>query len=111
MSPSSILLRGGIVLQHDAEDQVHALRDTDLLIQGDRIAKIGKGLDVDGDVQIIDCTNKIVSPGFVDCHHHVWQSQLKGRHSDDTHLDYMVKGRFLSTEALQGANSSYQWLR
>jgi cytosine/adenosine deaminase-related metal-dependent hydrolase len=34
-----------------------------------------------------------LSPGFVDTHHHMWQTQLKGRHADDLFLDYMSKGR------------------
>ena len=86
---------------------MHALRNTDLLVKGDRIATIGKDLDVDEDVEIIDCTNKIVSPGFIDCHHHVWQSQLKGRHSDDTHLDYMVKGRILHLRSSEASTADF----
>lgn len=89
---SSILLKGGTILQHDANDNVRVLRDTDLLIQGETIAGIGKDLVVDVDVRVLDCRGKVVSPGFVDTHHHVWQTQLKGRHSDDTLLDYTANG-------------------
>lgn len=91
-APSIILLRRGTILQHDANDGVCVLRDTDLLIQGDIIAKIGKDLTVGSQAKVIDCHGKIISPGFVDTHHHVWQTQLKGRHSDDTLLDYTAKG-------------------
>ena len=94
------------MLQHDAEDNVHALHETDLLIQGDRIAKIGKNLQMAEDSQIIDCKGKIVSPGFVDTHHHVWQTQLKGRHSDDTLLDYTPKGTTLLGSPLSYRQSS-----
>lgn len=94
---SQILLRGGTILQHIVEDDVIALRETDLLIKGDTIKQIGKDLVPDSDdTRIIDCSERIVSPGFVDTHHHVWQTQLKGRHSDDTLLDYHPKGRDLS---------------
>lgn len=37
---------------------------------------------------------KIISPGFVDTHHHVWQTLLKGRHADQTLLQYLPAGNF-----------------
>ena len=91
-SPSRILLLGGTILQHNKEDVVETLRDTDLLIEGDNIVQIGKKIESGPDARTIDCRDKIISPGFIDTHHHVWQMQLKGRHSDDTLLDYTPKG-------------------
>ena len=92
--PTSILLQGGTILQHDRNDNISVLRDTDLLIQGEKISKIGRDLAFGPNCNVIDCRGKIVSPGFVDTHHHVWQTQLKGRHSDDTLLDYTAKGNW-----------------
>ena len=94
-APSSILLKSGTVLQHDDEDNVRVLRDTDILIVGDRISQIGSDLSADATALIIDCRDKIVSPGLIDAHHHLWQTQLKGRFGDRTLLDYMVAGRLL----------------
>ncbi|KAK4496127.1 hypothetical protein PRZ48_012106 [Zasmidium cellare] len=82
----------GILLLHDEHDNVQVLRDGDLLIKDNVIAKIGKDIQPNEDTEVIDCRGKIVSPGFVDAHHHVWQTQLKGRHSDDSLLDYHPKG-------------------
>ena len=87
-----ILLQRGTILQHNDNDTVDVLRDTDLLIEGSTIAKIGKNLENQPNDRVIDCSDKIISPGFIDTHHHVWQMQLKGRHSDDTLLDYHPKG-------------------
>lgn len=87
-----ILLRGGTILQHNDHDEVEALLDTDVLIEGSHIRKIGKNIKPSPDVGVLDCKGKIISPGFIDTHHHVWQTQLKGRHSDDTLLDYHPKG-------------------
>jgi hypothetical protein len=44
-----------------------------------------------------DCTDKIISAGFVDTHHHTWQSLLKGRHANQTLMQYMPEGNFTSS--------------
>lgn len=88
---ASLLLKGGTALIHDADDHVKALK-TDILIEGNKIAKIEPEILAPPNVEAIDCTDKIISPGFVDTHHHVWQTQLKGRHADQLLLDYMVTG-------------------
>jgi cytosine/adenosine deaminase-related metal-dependent hydrolase len=93
---TSILLRGGTVLTHGENDRVVPLYSTDVLVQGDTIADIGENLQVSGDVEILDCKGKIVSPGFVNTHHHLWQTQLKGRHAEQGLLKYMYCGKILS---------------
>lgn len=93
---SDIVLRGGTVLYHDDEDSVIVLKDTDILIRGNLIAKIGKDIEVPSGATVIDCKGKIVSPGFIDTHHHLWQGQLKGRHTDETLLEYLVAGTVIS---------------
>ena len=93
MAASSLLFRNGTILQHGSQDEVTALRDTDMLVTGARIEKIGKDLKGPEGCRVFNCREKIICPGFIDTHHHVWQTQLKGRHSDDTLLDYTSKGR------------------
>ena len=44
-----------------------------------------------------DCTDKIISPGLVDTHHHAWQSLLKGRHADQMLMQYLPEGNFTSS--------------
>ncbi|RSL45179.1 hypothetical protein CEP51_016127 [Fusarium floridanum] len=89
---SSILLRGGTLLFHDDKDHVNPLRNTDILIQANRIAKIGKGLVAPAGTELVNCSGKIISPGFVDTHHHLWQTQLKGCHAEQSVFDYLVTG-------------------
>jgi dihydroorotase len=66
----ALLLRGGRVV-----DPSQGFDDIgDVLIEGDRIAHAGKPLgDVrrDGGLEEIDCTGRIVSPGFIDVHCHL----------------------------------------
>ncbi|KIX98800.1 uncharacterized protein Z520_05261 [Fonsecaea multimorphosa CBS 102226] len=94
---SSILLRGGTVLTHDDNDHVVPLQDTDILVRDGVIADIGKNISPPtNDTEVIDCEGKIVSPGFVDTHHHLWQTQLKGRHAEQGLVAYMYSGNMMS---------------
>lgn len=74
---------------------------SDLLIDGNIISKIEKNIDIadidKSNTKIIDCSSKIVSPGFIDTHHHVWQTQLKGRHGNQTLVEYFPTGNFTSS--------------
>lgn len=96
MTAKPILLQNGTVLQHGNEDQVHALRNADILIVNSRIAQIGHKLSAEG-TTVLDCTDKIISPGLIDCHHHMWQTQLKGRHGNHTFLDYVTSCMYSSS--------------
>lgn len=87
-----MLLQGGTVLTHGVDDHVQAIQ-ADLLIESNTITKIDKDIQAPVDTEIIDCTDKIVSPGFIDTHHHVWQTLLKGRHANDLLLDYFPSGK------------------
>jgi hypothetical protein len=91
---SSILLQGGTALIHNASDHVKAVK-TDILIKGNNIVGMGPNLHApESSTEIIDCTDKIISPGFVDTHHHMWQTQLKGRHGNEVLLEYYLTGMF-----------------
>lgn len=91
MPSQSTLLRGGVLLIHDSADHVVPTR-SDLLIEGGRISQIGADIQLGPSTTVLDCTGKIISPGFVDTHHHVWQTQLKGRHADETLSEYIYSG-------------------
>jgi cytosine/adenosine deaminase-related metal-dependent hydrolase len=86
-----MLLQGGTVLTHDAQDHVLPIK-ADLLIEGNIITKIHEGIEPPSGCDVVDCTDKILSPGFIDTHHHVWQTLLKGRHANHLLLDYFAPG-------------------
>ncbi|KAL3492475.1 hypothetical protein BJX62DRAFT_202711 [Aspergillus germanicus] len=94
---TGILLQGGTVLTH-ASDRVKALRDHDVLIVENKIEAIGQGLTLpEGSTgRVVDCRGKIISPGFIDTHHHLWQSQMRGRFGNMTFMEYMVAGNIQS---------------
>ena len=91
MASSSILFRGGTILIHDSDYHVQAIK-ADLLVTGNTIAKIEPSIDLENGTELVDCTDKILSPGFIDTHHHVWQTLLKGRHANHLLLDYVPSG-------------------
>jgi cytosine/adenosine deaminase-related metal-dependent hydrolase len=68
-----VLIKGGCVLSLDA--QVGDFERADVLIEGSRIAAVAPDLAMDAEV--IDATNMIVMPGFVDTHRHMWQGALR----------------------------------
>jgi 5-methylthioadenosine/S-adenosylhomocysteine deaminase len=80
------LIKGAWVITLDAN--LGDLPRGDVLITGSKIAAVGRGLDV-GDAEIIDGTDRIVIPGFVDTHRHLWQTQLRGIAADWTLMQYL----------------------
>lgn len=94
-SKQYILLQNATLLvpKGAEDDHVIQLKNHSLLIEGNKIARIALHIDPPSEsTEVIDCSAKIISPGFVDTHHHVWQTQLKGRHADHSLLEYMVPG-------------------
>ncbi|OQD82018.1 hypothetical protein PENANT_c024G01297 [Penicillium antarcticum] len=92
--PSHILLQNATILvpSREPNDYVMPLRSHSLLITDNTISQIERDLIPPAGAKIIDCTDKIISPGFIDTHHHLWQTQLKGRHANQTLLEYMPSG-------------------
>ncbi|CAM1509887.1 Fc.00g002220.m01.CDS01 [Cosmosporella sp. VM-42] len=104
---SYLLLKNGTILCHNNQDDIVVLKNTDILVQDDRIAEIGPNLSSNEKSSIIDCRDKIISPGFIDAHHHLWQTQLKGRFGDQNLLNYMIDANlqsinFTSTDMFWG---------
>jgi 5-methylthioadenosine/S-adenosylhomocysteine deaminase len=67
------LLKGGCVLSLDAS--VGDLETADVLIEGSKIVAVQPNLKASAEV--IDASNMIVMPGFVDTHRHIWEGQLR----------------------------------
>ena len=80
-----VLLRGGYILTMDA-----ALGDLrgDVLIDNGKIAAVGKNLKA-SDAAIVDASDALVIPGFIDSHRHSWQSQVRQLAFDWPFLRYL----------------------
>ena len=88
-----ILLKGGCVLSLDRA--VGDFEQADVLIQGSKIAAVRPNISAPG-AQVIDASNSIVMPGFVDTHRHMWQGFLRNVLPDGSLQDYVqtVQRRF-----------------
>jgi cytosine/adenosine deaminase-related metal-dependent hydrolase/ribose/xylose/arabinose/galactoside ABC-type transport system permease subunit len=73
------LIRGGTVLSLDPH--IGDLTRGDVLVDGDRIVAVGPALP-NGEVEVIDATDMIVMPGFVDSHRHIWEGLLRNIGTD-----------------------------
>ncbi len=74
---TAVLIRGCAILTMNPADE--SLPAGDILIEGGRIVSVGRpGGPFPGDVEIIDGRGKIAMPGFVNAHHHLFQSLLRG---------------------------------
>lgn len=74
------ILRGGCVLTLGTRTPNFSVAD--VLVDGGRVAEVGTGLRA-RDAEVIDASNTIVMPGFVDAHRHVWRSLFRNmRHSE-----------------------------
>jgi len=98
-----MLIRGGRVLTLDPD--IGDFEAADVLIEGERIAEVSPFIEVD-DCEVIDATGMIVSPGFVDTHRHVWQTQLRGVASDWSLFDYFSQMRSIYS-AFYGPDDAY----
>jgi 5-methylthioadenosine/S-adenosylhomocysteine deaminase len=96
---SSILIKQGTIVTMDERDSI--VRG-DLLIEGDRIASIGSNGQT-GDT-VIDASECVVIPGFVQTHIHLCQTLFRGSADDLALIDWLKK-RVWPMEAAHTAGS------
>jgi 5-methylthioadenosine/S-adenosylhomocysteine deaminase len=72
-APNRTLLKGGVVLSFDPN--VGDFEKADVLIEGSKIVAVRP--DISAEATPIDASRMIVLPGFIDTHHHLYQSALR----------------------------------
>ena len=68
------IIRGGAVMSMDPA--VGDFPQGDVLIEGKKILAVGQNLKATG-AQVIDARGRIVMPGFIDTHHHQFETVLR----------------------------------
>ncbi|KAH8811359.1 putative chlorohydrolase family protein [Xylogone sp. PMI_703] len=93
MEEKSILFQdAAAVISFDSETgRVKVLHDTSILVTGDKIASIFSSSlkkKIPPNTEVIPSQGKIITPGFVDTHRHLWQTALKTLGSNTTLAEY-----------------------
>jgi len=73
-----------------------------VVIENDRITKVGAGLPVPAGAQVVDLGSATLLPGLIDCHDHLT--------SDPEHAGYQSLGVSLPRETLYGATNAQRTL-
>ncbi len=68
------VIRGGSVMSMDPK--VGDFPKADVLVEGKKILAVGPNLEA-GAATVIDATGRIVMPGFIDTHHHQFETALR----------------------------------
>ena len=82
--PQRTLLKGGTVLTYDRN--IGDFDKADVLVEGSKIAAVRPAISADA--AVIDASNMIVLPGFIDTHHHCYQSALRNVLANGLLADY-----------------------
>ncbi|KAL1862723.1 hypothetical protein Daus18300_008367 [Diaporthe australafricana] len=88
-------LSGGTIITFDQEaEQLKVIRGGSVLIEGDQITCVldtASPNDIPTDTEVVNCTNKIITPGFIDTHRHGWQTVFKTMGSNTTLAEYALR--------------------
>jgi 5-methylthioadenosine/S-adenosylhomocysteine deaminase len=69
------VIRGGAVMSMDPA--VGDFQRADVLVEGKKIVAVGPNIAA-GDASVLDARGRIVMPGFIDTHHHQFETALRG---------------------------------
>ena len=89
----SMLIRNGEIVTADSRYKA------DILVENQKIARIGTGIEAPADADVIDARGKYVFPGFIDPHVHIYLPFM-GTQAKDTH-------ETASRAALVGGTTTY----
>jgi 5-methylthioadenosine/S-adenosylhomocysteine deaminase len=92
---AKILLKGGEVYCPDG-----TARQADILIDGENILQVGQVADTAA--EIIDCTNKLAVPGFINAHNHAAMTLFRSYADDLDLMDWLQNKIWPAEDKLTG---------
>ncbi|MBQ7410190.1 MAG: dihydroorotase [Clostridia bacterium] len=95
----SILFKNGTVVDYANKLE----KKLDILVEGDKIAKIAENLTVDAD-KIIDCSGYIIMPGMIDVHCHLREPGGEHKGTIETESKSAVAGGFTTICPMPNTN-------
>ncbi|KAI0776153.1 Metallo-dependent hydrolase [Trametes elegans] len=99
---SKYLLKGGIIATCVQGSDGARVYKADVLVEGSTITRIEENIQAEDDVELVDCENKWITPGFVDTHRHLFMTVLRANHCDYLLSEYFVKMSWFLRRTVQG---------
>ena len=113
LAHGSILFRGAsaVVSFNQTSETVQVLYNASVLVIGDTIASIFPASHpqlVPSNTTIVPCEGKIITPGFVDTHRHLWQTAYRTLGSNTSLAEYFVRyGEFSQAKTVLSPDDVY----
>lgn len=99
---ASILFTDATIITFDTNtSRTEVLQNSSLLVEDDRVSHIYHNTrpnSYPNNTELVNATGKIISPGFIDTHHHLWQTAFKTLGSNTSLAEYFSRyGEFSPT--------------
>jgi imidazolonepropionase-like amidohydrolase len=95
---AQVAIRAGRLVNPDSGT---VLTDQVILIHGNKIEKVGKGIDIPANATIVDLSKMTVLPGLIDCHTHL----ADGAHDGDPMVQFKKTGAQIALESVPNARA------
>ncbi len=110
VSASTTLLSGGTIIAFDrTTESLQVIRNGSLLIQDDKIVEIfnSSAPKAPTGTEVVDVTDKIITPGFIDTHRHGWQTVFKTIASNVSLVEYWYRYGEYASDGFLDADDVY----
>jgi cytosine/adenosine deaminase-related metal-dependent hydrolase len=95
VNAASVLFTDATIITFNTNtSRTEVIHDSSLLIEGNRISQIYNGTtptSYPNGTETVNATGKIISPGFVNTHQHLWQTAFKTIASNTTLAEYFQR--------------------